>query len=82
MQQNHLKNYPVIQKVLETPCQRLDYLFTMKKCREQDCGVCSISGDEIILVDLLEFLHKFPLPVPGDGDNADHYKSFTQVLTS
>eukprot|EP00105_Crassostrea_gigas_P045361 XP_019929509.1 PREDICTED: uncharacterized protein LOC105344917 [Crassostrea gigas] len=54
----------------------------MKRCREQDCAVCNIAGDEIIPVDLLESLHKFPLPVPDDGDNADHYKSFEQVWGS
>lgn len=81
MQQKHLKNYPVLQKFLETHCQRHHYLFTMKRCREQDCAVCNIAGDEIIPVDLLESLHKFPLPVPDDGDNADHYKSFEQVTS-
>lgn len=82
MQQKYLKNYPVLQKFLETHCQRHHYLFTMKRCREQDCAVCNIAGDEIIPVDLLESLHKFPLPVPDDGENADHYKSFEQVTTS
>lgn len=81
MHQKHLKNYPVLQKFLETHCQRHHYLFTMKRCREQDCAVCSIAGDEIIPVDLLESLHKFPLPVPDDVDNADHYKSFEQVTS-
>lgn len=80
MQHKHLKNYPVLQKFLETHCQRHHYLFTMKRCRDQDCAVCSISSDDRIPSDLLDSLHKFPLPVPGDGDQADHYKSFEQVI--
>lgn len=79
MQQKHLKNYSVLQKFLETHCQRHHFLFTMKRCRKQDFAVCNISGDEIIPVDLLESLYNFPLPVPDDGDKADHYKSFEQV---
>jgi hypothetical protein len=82
MQQKHLKNYAVLQKFLETHCQRHHYLFTMKRCKDQDCAVCSISSDDKIPFDLLDSLHKFPLPVPGDGDEADHYKSFEQARIS
>ncbi|XP_062587035.1 uncharacterized protein LOC134248648 [Saccostrea cucullata] len=80
MQQKHLKNYPVLQKFLESHCQRHHYLFTMKRCRDQDCAVCTISSDDRVPIELLESLHKFPLPVPGD--QADHYKSFDEVWGS
>lgn len=48
----------------------------MKRCREKDCVVCNIVGDEIIFVDFLEFFYKFFFFVFDDGDNVDYYKFF------
>ena len=80
MQQKHLRAYPVLQRFIETHCQRNHYLFTMKRCKDGQCVVCSISEDDRTPTDLLDSLHPLPLPVPDEGDQSDHYRSFEQVI--
>lgn len=70
MQQKHLNNYLILQQVLKFHCQRHHYLFTMKRCEEQDCAVCYISCDYRISTNLLDSLNTFPFPV--DSEKADH----------
>lgn len=78
MQQKHPKNYQVLRSSL-TRCERHHYLFTMKRCSEKVCAICNISSDDRIPIVFFYSLRKCLLPVPDDGDKADHYTSFEQV---
>lgn len=51
----------------------------MRRCRKEVGVVCNISSDDRIPIGLFDSLRKFLLPVPDDGDKADHYKYFNQV---
>ncbi|KAK3096458.1 hypothetical protein FSP39_000400 [Pinctada imbricata] len=81
-QQKHLKNYPVLQKFLDTHSYRSHYMFCLKRCTSAECPVCSISIDTRVPSDLLEKLHYLPLPVPDEGDRIDHYKPFSELWGS
>ena len=69
-----LKNRPDLSKFLQHCGKARHYVFSLKKCGEQTCSVCSPPR---LLPEVFSTLHHLPDPV--HSTDGEHYLSFTEV---
>ena len=70
--QKELKKKPDLTTFLDTHCCKRQYMFSVKKCGSEDCGIC---GDVRLPRDIFSGLFHLPDPTPHPVEK-EHYKDF------